>query len=114
VLGPPLRHDGTARHENAVVPDRAGPLRAGPFRAHAVLGPGDPFRILYPAATLGLVLAHAACCCAESNHLPGCLLGLVSSRPSLPPGLPAAHWRLLLLACTCGTVHVNAIAETLR
>jgi hypothetical protein len=46
VLGPPLRHDGTARHENVVVPDRDGPLRVGPFRARAVLGPGGPFGIL--------------------------------------------------------------------
>jgi hypothetical protein len=49
VLGPPLRHDGMARHENAVVPGRAGP-----FRARAVLGPGGPFGILYTLSLMFL------------------------------------------------------------
>jgi hypothetical protein len=47
VLGPPLRHGGThGTARNVVVPDRVGPLRAVPFRARVVLGPGGPFGIL--------------------------------------------------------------------
>jgi hypothetical protein len=36
-----------ARHKDSIGPLRAGLLRAMPFRARAVLGPGGPFAILY-------------------------------------------------------------------
>jgi hypothetical protein len=49
-IGPGLgRQSGTTpdttRHETVVVPDRAGPLSAGLFRASAELGPGGPLEI---------------------------------------------------------------------